>query len=267
MQRLTNFGEEIDKDMKITPLASLLFLPALFSCVFQPEAEGALELPELHPTDRIVEYTGYVSSYNTETLIPDWVAYELTAEETEGTLSRDDRMFSMDRNFKGRQAMREDYYDSGWTKGHMAPAADLAWDERAMDESFYFMNVCPQKEYLNKKDWQYLEKQVRSWARRYGKVWVITGPIIGKNIYGTIGERNVVVPDAFFKACLVYTGSRYESIAFVMGNDEKRYFLADCAMTVDDLENITGIDFYVALPDEIEDIAENTYTLSVWGIK
>ena len=52
-----------------------------------------------------------------------------------------------------------------------------------------------------------------------------------------------------------------------MGNDEKRYFLADCAMTVDDLENITGIDFYVALPDEIEDIAENTYTLSVWGIK
>ena len=219
MQRLTNFGEEIDKDMKITPLASLLLLPALFSCVFQPEAEGALELPELNPTDRIVEYTGYVSSYNTETLIPDWVAYELTAEETEGTLSRDDRM------------------------------------------------VCPQKEYLNKKDWQYLEKQVRSWARRYGKVWVITGPIIGKNIYGTIGERNVVVPDAFFKACLVYTGSRYESIAFVMGNDEKRYFLADCAMTVDDLENITGIDFYVALPDEIEDIAENTYTLSVWGIK
>ena len=189
MQRLTNFGEEIDKDMKITPLASLLFLPALFSCVFQPEAEGALELPELNPTDRIVEYTGYVSSYNTETLIPDWVAYELTAEETEGTLSRDDRMFSMDRNFKGRQAMREDYYDSGWTKGHMAPAADLAWDEKAMDESFYFMNVCPQKEYLNKKDWQYLEKQVRSWARRYGKVWVITGPIIGKNIYGTIGPR------------------------------------------------------------------------------
>ena len=100
MQRLTNFGEEIDKDMKITPLASLLFIPALFSCVFQPEAEGALELPELNPTDRIVEYTGYVSSYNTETLIPDWVAYELTAEETEGTLSRDDRMFSMDRNFK-----------------------------------------------------------------------------------------------------------------------------------------------------------------------
>jgi len=81
-----------------------------------------LELPAEKPGDRIVTYQGFVSSYNTETLIPDWVAYELTADETRGEATRVDKGFSMDMNFRGRQAMREDYFGSGWTKGHMAPA-------------------------------------------------------------------------------------------------------------------------------------------------
>ena len=125
-----------------------------------------LELPAQKPTDQIVRYQGFVSSYNTETLIPDWVAYELTAEETRGDATRADKNFSMDMNFRGRQAMREDYWGSGWTRGHMAPAGDFMWDDSAMSETFYFMNICPQREELNNKDWQYLEKQVRNWANK-----------------------------------------------------------------------------------------------------
>jgi len=226
-----------------------------------------LELPALKPEDRIVRYQGFVSSYNTETLIPDWVAYELTAEETHGDATRVDKGFSMDLNFRGRQAKREDYFSSGWTKGHMAPAADFTWDDSAMSETFYFMNICPQKEELNNKDWQYLEKQVRAWARKYGKVWVVSGPIVGDNIYGTIGEDRVVVPDAFFKVVMVHDGKQYQSIAFVMGNDAERYWLQDCALTVDALEQRTGLDFYPALPDDLEEDAESRYDFSVWGIR
>jgi len=226
-----------------------------------------LELPAEKPGDRTVTYQGFVSSYNTETLIPDWVAYELTAEETHGDATRVDKGFSMDLNFKGKQARREDYFGSGWTKGHMAPAADFTWDDSAMAETFFFQNICPQKEELNNKDWQYLEKQVRAWARKYGKVWVVSGPIVGDNIYGTIGEDHVVVPDAFFKAVMVHDGKRYQSIAFVMGNDAERYWLQDCALTVDELERRTGIDFYPALPDDVEDDTESRYDFSVWGIR
>jgi DNA/RNA endonuclease G, NUC1 len=231
------------------------------------ELPDQLELPAARPGDRIMTYQGYVSSYNPETLIPDWVAYELTAEETRGDATRADKEFSMDMNYHGKQAMREDYWGSGWTRGHMAPAADFMWDDSAMTETFYFMNICPQREELNNKDWQYLEKQVRAWARKYGKVWVVSGPIVGDNIYGTIGKDHVVVPDAFYKVVMVHDGRQYQSIAFVMGNDAERYWLSDCALTVDELENLTGLDFYPALPDDVEDDAESRYDLSVWGIR
>ena len=207
--------------------------------------DDQLELPASRPGDRIMTYQGYVSSYNPETLIPDWVAYELTAEETRGEATRIDKNFSMDMNYHGKQAMREDYWGSGWTRGHMAPAADFAWDDSAMSETFYFMNICPQREELNNNDWQYLEKQVRAWARKYGKVWVVSGPIVGDNIYGTIGKNH----------------------AFVMGNDAERYWLYDCALTVDELEQRIGVDFYPALPDDIEDDTESRYDLSVWNIR
>ena len=120
-------------------------------------SDDQLELPASREGDRIMTYKGYVSSYNPETLIPDWVAYELTAEETYGDATREDKSFSMDMNYRGKQAMREDYWGSGWTRGHMAPAGDFMWDDEAMSETFYFMNICPQREELNNKDWQYLE--------------------------------------------------------------------------------------------------------------
>ena len=229
--------------------------------------DNQLELPAARPGDRIMTYQGYVSSYNPETLIPDWVAYELTADETRGEATRAEKDFSMDFNWEGKQARREDYWGSGWTRGHMAPAGDFMWDDSAMTETFYFMNICPQREELNNKDWQYLEKQVRAWARKYDKVWVVTGPIVGDNIYGTIGEDHVVVPDAFYKAVMVHDGKRYQAIAFVMGNDAERYWLQDCALTIDELEQKTGIDFYPALPDDIEDDTESRYDFSVWGIR
>ena len=229
--------------------------------------DNQLELPAARPGDRIMTYQGYVSSYNPETLIPDWVAYELTADETRGEATRAEKDFSMDFNWEGKQARREDYWGSGWTRGHMAPAGDFMWDDSAMTETFYFMNICPQREELNNKDWQYLEKQVRAWARKYDKVWVVTGPIVGDNIYGTIGKDHVVVPDAFFKAVMVHDGKQYQSIAFVMGNDAERYWLQDCALTIDELEQKTGLDFYPALPDDIEEDTESRYDFSVWGIR
>lgn len=241
--------------------------------VVEPTAEpietGLLELPAQTPDGRLVQHDAYVSSYNTETLIPNWVAYELTAEETEGNLKREGIEFKMDPTLKGcTQAMREDYSGSGWTKGHLMPAADAAFSNSTMAETFYFTNICPQDETLNAGDWQYLEKKVRQWANRYGSVWVATGPIVGENRYGTIGERDVVVPDAFFKALLIRKkNGSYSAIAFVMDNDDDRYYLKDCYLSVDELESLTGYDFFPALDDKVEEKVEATVRLSDWGIR
>ena len=254
--------------------ASLLVLLAA-GCAEVAPAPERLEVPATPQVSGLMnakhseirEYKGFTLSYNPNLLIPDWVAYELTEEETKGQATREDKSFGMDLSYKGKQARREDYKDSGWSRGHMAPAGDFCWSDVAMEETFYLMNICPQNETLNNKDWQYLEKQVRHWARDYGRVWVVTGPIVGENRYGKIGESGVTVPDAFFKAVLVQDDGAYEGVGFVMQNDAKRYYLEKCALTLDALEQMTGIDFYPALPDRIEDFIESTYDPAVWGLR
>ena len=234
-----------------------------------PGLDDLMEIPALDTDGKIVRHGAYVTSYNTETLIPDWVAYELTAEETGGDKKREGMEFRMDPDLKGvTQAMREDYAGSGWTKGHLMPAADAAFSNSTMAETFYFTNICPQNETLNAGDWQYLEKRVRQWANRYGSVWVVTGPIVGENRYGTIGDRDVVVPDAFYKALLIRKkNGSYSAIAFVMDNDDERYYLKDCLMSVNDLERLTGFDFFPGLDDTVEEKVEGTVRLSDWGIR
>lgn len=254
--------------MKIEKLLIAVLL--LTGCDFTiPLQESELmEMPAVTASDYVVSYKGYTASYSSETLIPKWVAYELLPEEMEGNNERDDKRFGMDTSLRIRQAMREDYYGTDWTKGHMAPAADFRWDDEALSETFYFINVCPQNEKLNGKDWNFLEKQVRRWAKDYGKVWVVTGPIIGQNKYGRIGPQKVVVPDQFFKAVMVQDNrGKYHSIGFVMDNNSSRQYLKDCWMCINDLELITGLDFFPQLDDSIEESVEDQQKPSFWGIQ
>lgn len=260
--------------MNKLPLALACIL--LTSCIFNGNSnvlasllgdDELMELPASDADDIIITHQAFTLCYNPETRIPVWVAYELTADETKGEAGRDNATFRKDPAYKGVQAMREDYSGSGWTKGHMACAGDFHWDTSAMDETFYLTNICPQSEELNGGDWNYLEKRVRSWARQMGSVWVVSGPIVGEGKYGKIGERGVTVPDAFFKAVLACRDGKYQSIAFVMGNDNARYYLADCSMSVNELENITGLDLFPALPDNIEESVESQYNRRDWGIR
>ena len=90
----------------------------------------------------------------------------------------------------------------------------------------------------------------------------MTGPLVWENTYGTIGNNKVVVPDAFFKAIL--TGE--QAIAFVMYNRPDNENMQKCAMSVDRLEEISGIDFFAELEDSLENRIEATYQLKNWGL-
>ncbi len=253
----------------ITTLAIAALLtsacPAVSSCM---GAAGApfcedLEMPNVSSSDIIREYTGFRVCYNPDYRIPNWVAYELTDEETRGELDRSGQ-FRMDMDYKGTQAMREDYSNSGWDKGHMAPAADFRWDQNAMFDTFFLTNICPQNHDLNGNDWNTLEKLCRTLARKHGSLWIVTGPIVNERKYGTIGDRRVVVPDAFFKALLVWDGAEYHSIGFIMENSGKKQPVRKSFRTVDELEKITGIDFFPALPDDVENAVETQADIDFW---
>lgn len=229
-----------------------------------PLDKSLLELPAIKESDIILVYSGFVVKYNPEYLIPDWVAYELTAEEVNGEVPRASG-FSMDLSYEGKQAMREDYSYSGWDKGHMAPSADMKWSQSAMYESFYLTNICPQNHDLNERDWHALENRVRSWALKYGRVWVVCGPIVNEKQYGTIGDRNVMVPDAFFKAVLRQDGDGvYQAIAFMFKNDSTRQPLKDAVVSVDFLETIFGHNLFTNLGKDVELIVESQASWNDW---
>lgn len=213
-----------------------------------------------------IAYKGFYVSYNIDTKTPNWVSYALTDRETLGDYSRKGRQFRPDPNLPLPQADNNDYRNSGWSRGHMAPAADFKWDEDALNDTFYFTNCCPQNEKLNSGQWNTLEKKTREWAKKYGEVIVVTGPIYHERTYGSIGSNNVAVPDAFFKALLIYTKEGAQAIAFIMNNSRQNENMQRCALSIDDLEIITGYDFFPNLDDKIEDIIEATYSLKDWGL-
>lgn len=214
--------------------------------------------------EEIIEHTGYTVSHNSKWKIPNWVGYELTRKELYGNNPRND-CFAPDPMVKGNKAELSDYKNSGYDRGHMAPAADMKWSKKVMKESFYLSNICPQNQSLNRGDWNDLEEKVRSWAKRDSAIIVVCGPIVSKRP-NKIGN-NVAVPESFFKVILSPYKTNPQAIGFIMPNQAGNNPLSKYAMSVDEVEEITKYDFFSALPDDIEKKVESSYNLKYWNLK
>lgn len=214
--------------------------------------------------EQIIRHTGFTLSYNDAWRIPNWVGYVLTRDELDGNEERSNK-FVPDPLVVGVETHTKDYSHSGYDRGHMAPAADMKWSAKAMRESFYLSNICPQLHNLNAGDWKELEDRGRDWARQDGAVVIVCGPIVGKKP-ARIGTNKIAVPDAFFKVILSPTVNRPRAIGFVMPQQKGNRPLRSYALTVDSVETLTGIDFFTALPDDVEQQLESTLDLSAWGL-
>ena len=225
--------------------------------------------------EQILKRKGYTVSYNSETKNPNWVAWHLTKSHTSGSFQRNQEVFAEDTDVEAPRATDRDYYNSRYDRGHMCPAGDNKWDKQAMMESFLFTNVCPQNHGLNKYEWNNLEILCREWAKAYGAVDIVCGPIyssgaeryrVGKGSQSeqkTIGRNKVWVPDAFFKVILCRQG-RTKAIGFIYRNEGVKQTKAEALRSVDEIEALTGIDFFPALDDETEDRIEAESDLKAW---
>lgn len=250
----------------------LLFLFLVFTSLFvfaqKPINIENVEIPGKikDRTERVIVHKGYTVSYNADWKIPNWVAYELTDVEVAGEEPRAKKFVPDPMVPKYESATIDDYKNSGWDRGHMAPAADMKWHPQAMKESFYLSNVCPQNRNLNAGVWKDLEEQVRDLASQKGHIYVVCGPIVSAD-YQTIGANNVVVPSAFFKVLLQEEDGNIYTIGFVYENVAGRRPMSTYAMTVDDVEALTGIDFFPSLPDKIEKRVEAEVDFTKWTVK
>lgn len=226
---------------------------------------GEMVLPALRPSsgEQILRRTAYTASYNKNTRLPNWVAWQLTADHTDGPHKRKGLKFREDEDVPEPRATDWDYYNSGYDRGHMCPSGDCKWSAEAQLESFLFTNACPQVHGLNAGDWNEMEQQCRRWAEKYGRLYIVSGPIIYKGNSKTIGRNKVVVPEAFFKVVL-RLGDNPRAIGFIYKNKSGNRPKSDYVNTVDEVERITGFDFFPALPDDVEDRVEAEADIEEW---
>lgn len=233
--------------------------PLITESALQDSLESVITRADLN--EQLIQHTAFTTSYNDKTLTPNWVSYALTNDETQGTANRRSQ-FIPDPKVNGKSATTYDYSRTGWDRGHMAPAGDMKWSEQAMDESFYLSNICPQAKALNTGLWRVLEEKIRKWARQAGLVYIVCGPIYDKQPK-TIGRNDVAIPTHFFKVLLrPVKGHRYEALGFIFPNEDCSGEIYNYAVSVDEVEQLTGHDFFHHLDDATEDKVEAA--LNTW---
>ena len=229
------------------------------------EVEGDnLELIALPSNDSdIIVHNGFTLKYSEEHEQPYWVAYVLTPEETVvKAVSRSDN-FRADPAIPTGSATLADYKGSGYDRGHLAPFADLSWSEESASDSFLLSNMSPQAGSLNRGRWADLESVIRTFSLS-GPICVVTGPVLTDGPYKTIGQNKVAVPNYFYKVVLFYSGQKSRAIGFLLPNEACKEPLKSYAVSVDYIEQLTGIDFFSMLPDDVEDVLESSFDTDLW---
>lgn len=208
-----------------------------------------------HLKSQIKNYAGFRVSFNRDNHTPNWVAWELTETETEGEVPRY-KKFWCDEDIAGCPET-SDYTHSGYDRGHMCPAADNKLTEQMMIACFTMANICPQAHSLNTGAWKTLENKERLWAERDGSIVIVAGPIYEASDRTRIGETGVRVPSAFFKVLIEPYSSSPGGIGFIYPNMSSPGDMYNYAMSIDEVEKITGLDFFRQLPDDLENELES----------
>ncbi|CAN5385750.1 DNA/RNA non-specific endonuclease [soil metagenome] len=220
--------------------------------------------PKFKKKEQVIRHLGYTFCYDENFEQAKWVAYRLTAAMCNGNDEERTDNFREDPSVKTGSASPDDYKKTGYDRGHLCPAGDMAWSEITMSESFYMSNMSPQEPKFNRGIWKTLESQVREWAKKEGELYIVTAGVLEKGLK-TIGEKNkVAVPKYYYKIILDVYGPEKKAIAFIMPNEGSKESIFDYAVTIDSVEKLTQINFFPSLPDDIENNLESHINVELW---
>lgn len=230
----------------------------------EKEATNTYFLPS-STTGDVIHHNYYSLSYSEAHEQAEWVAYELTKNQVKSSGFKRP-YFEVDPAVKTKSAHWRNYKNSGYDRGHLCPAGDRAFSKAAYNETFLTSNISPQEHAFNAGVWNRLEQKVRYWAKKYDGVYVVTGGILEDEI-DTIGSENVTVPGSFYK--IIYDRSQGEvrMLAFLMEHKESTEPLYKFVTSVDQLEKLTGIDFFPELKDDQEEKLEAAASYKGWSFR
>lgn len=252
----------------------LVSLHILLAASVFPQEISELEIPRCPATicgenggdHEVHKYSGFSLCFRNRYKDAEWVSYTLTQEKLIKNARRTNK-FIEDKNISTGSAKLSDYKASGYDRGHLAPAADMAWSEQSENESFLMSNMTPQVPQLNRGIWKELEAQVRKYAQSLDFLIVATGPVLEKQPeeYSSIGQSKVCVPEYFYKVLLSKDkDGNWQSIGFILPNEKSEQDIFSYKVCVNEVEERCGIDFFSALDDyieeEVESQTENIFT-------
>lgn len=216
-------------------------------------------LPEAGELEKVYNYTNHSLSYNTSYRLCSWVSYKLSANQ----IGNEDVTIKMtsDPNITFRAAEKKDYKKSGYEAAQFMSSVSVANNKKALEESFYLSNFMPVKPAFNKFVWKGLDELISYWAKD-GDLQIITGPVLTESPYATIGDNKVIVPKTVYK--IVYSPSKQEAVGFLIKSTVARGAFNTFVKPIDEIEEITGIDFLHELPDDIENEIEKHSNADNW---
>lgn len=262
------------------------------------------EIPYLNSAntyvDHYVEVEGkqvlnFALEWNAEKRHAAWVAFsfdEVTCQQNVKRQDQDPFMADPDLPVE-MQVTDAEHRNDGYDRGHLCASADRLYSREANDQTFYYSNISPQISSFNQGFWQELEAQVQKWGRAipstYDKVYVTKGGTVNQLLYDFIGKiksgdslypttdengftaKGLACPKYYFMAILSEKEGNYHAIGFLVEHSEnltknpKADELKKYAVSIDELEESTGLDFFCNLPDVIEEEVESTYNESDWA--
>jgi len=226
------------------------------------------------------EYRNYSFGWSQKDLVALWMAYPLCSMYTNKTVSRTDA-WAYD-PILGPEYSPAPFggYGGSYARGHQVPSADRLCSYNANVQTFYGSNMTPQLNAHNEGIWQTLESKVRTLANTSDTTYVVTGCVVdGSTTFTQDSDgKKMTVPVGYYKVLLRYskssTISTWAAMAFY--TEHKSYSgstsLRSLAMSVDELEEMLGMDFFVNLPAKLGEEraaaleAEDPLTNSIWGL-
>uniref|UniRef100_UPI0040494557 DNA/RNA non-specific endonuclease n=1 Tax=Flavobacterium sp. TaxID=239 RepID=UPI0040494557 len=251
-------------------LPILTFLLSIVSCkqvesnldieTFNSVLGNSFDYLPTSTSNNVYKHKGYSFSYMEKYEQSEWVAYYL--EESDFSSGKYTRpFFNQDPLVETKSADWRNYKKTKYNKGHLCPAGDRKKSYALYKETFYTSNASPQLYDFNAGIWNRFEQKTRYWASKYNGVYVVTGGVLTKGLK-TIGKEKVAVPDYFYKILLSKDGSRM--IGFLVPHKDSDAPLSTFSVSVDTIEEVTGIDFFPALDDVLENKLEVNSNYKNW---
>lgn len=234
------------------------------------------------PCAKLLVLKWYVVCYDTQKRIPLWVAYSLSAQDIKKRVRKN--AFRSDPRLTDEENARcADYkaVSKDYDRGHSAPNADFNRSAEAQADTYYFSNMSPQTKELNEHRWANLEDRVRDWAKKFGTVYVVTGPIFVGNEVHTVPSGRVAIPTEFFKIVLrKEDGGNLVAQTFVLPNGTGAHlalpsgpgttaqkvdiYLLHHLASIDFVESMTGLNFFPDLPAAQQETLESNVPSALW---